>query len=47
MNEIRSKFLLAGDNFMPKVHSRQPGITYSACGKFTKIVKPSLKINTE
>ena len=47
MNEIKSKFLLAGDNFMPKAHLRQPGITYSACGTFTKLEKPSVKIKTE
>ena len=36
MNEIVNKFLLAGDNFMPEMHLRQPGPTYSACGTFTK-----------
>ena len=30
MNEIINKFLLAGDIFMPKMHLRQPGFTYSA-----------------
>ena len=35
MNEIVNKFLLAGD-FMPEIHLRQPGFTYSACGPFTK-----------
>ena len=29
-------FLLAGDNFMPEMHLKQPGFTYSACGPFTK-----------
>ena len=29
-------FLLAGDKFMPEMHLRQPGFTYSACGPFTK-----------
>ena len=29
--------LLVGDNFMPEMHLRQPGFTYSACGPFTKI----------
>ena len=37
MNEIINKFLLAGDKFMPEMHLRQPGFTYSACGPFTKI----------
>ena len=36
MNEIVNKFLLAGDTFMPEMHLRQPGLTYSACGPFTK-----------
>ena len=36
MNEIINKFLLAGDKFMPEMHLRQPGFTYSACGPFTK-----------
>ena len=33
---IISKFLLAGDKFMPEMHLRQPGFTYSACGPFTE-----------
>ena len=36
MNNIVTKFLMAGDKFMPEMHLRQPGITYSACGPFTK-----------
>ena len=36
MNEIVNKFLLAGDKFMPEMHLRQPGLTYSDCGPFTK-----------
>ena len=36
MNDIISKFLLAGDKFLPEMHLRQPGFTYSACGPFTK-----------
>ena len=27
-------FLLAGDKFMPEIHLKQPGFTYSACGPF-------------
>ena len=27
---------MTGDKFMPEVHLRQPGFTYSACGPFTK-----------
>ena len=34
--EIVCKFLLAGDEFMPEMHLKQPGFTYSACGPFTK-----------
>ena len=36
MNEIVNKFLLAGDKFMPELHLKQPGFTYSACGRFTR-----------
>ena len=36
MNEIVNKFLLAGNKFMPVMHLKQPGFTYSACGPFTK-----------
>ena len=36
MNEIVNKFLLTRDKFMPEMHLRQPGFTYSACGPFTK-----------
>ena len=36
MNEIVNKFLLARDKFMPEMHLKQPGFTYSACGPFTK-----------
>ena len=40
MNDIINKFLLVGDKFMPEVHLRQPGFTYSACGPFTKNKEP-------
>ena len=36
MNQIVTKFLLAGDKFMPEIHLRQPGFKYSACRPFTK-----------
>ena len=36
MDEIVNKLLLAGDKFMPEMHLKQPGFTYSACGPFTK-----------
>ena len=42
MEEIVSKFLLAGDKFMPEMHWRKTaalgktGFTYSACGPFTR-----------
>ena len=35
MNEIVNTFLLVGDKFMPEMHSKQLGFTYSACGPFT------------
>ena len=36
MHEKVNKFLLAGVKFMPEMHSRQPGFTYSACQPFNK-----------
>ena len=36
MNEIVNKFLMVGDEFMPEMHLKQPGFTYSASGPFTK-----------
>ena len=36
MNEIVNKYLIDGDKFMPEMHLKQPGFTYSACGPFTK-----------
>ena len=35
MNEIEN-FLLVGDKFMPEMHLKQPGFTYSACGPSAK-----------
>ena len=43
MNEIFNKFLLAGDKFIPEMHLKQPGFTYSACGPFTKIKEGTQK----
>ena len=36
MNEIINEFLLVGDKFMPEMHLKQRGFTYSPCGLFTK-----------
>ena len=36
MNETLNKFILASDKFMPEMHLKQPGFTYSACGPFAK-----------
>ena len=36
MNETVNKILSAGDRFMPEMHLKQPRLTYSACGPFTK-----------
>ena len=36
MNDILNKFLLAGDKFMPEIHLKQSGFTYSACDPFAK-----------
>ena len=43
MNEIVQKLLLVVDKFMPKMHVKQPGSTYSACGPFTKNKKRTEK----
>ena len=36
MNKIFNKCLLAGNKFIPEMHLKQPGFTYSACRPFTK-----------
>ena len=36
MNKTVNTFLLVGDKFMPEMHLKQPGFTYSTCGPFTK-----------
>ena len=36
MNEIINKFLLVGDKFIPEMHLKQLGFTYSACVPFAK-----------
>ena len=36
MNDKINKFLSTEDKFIPKMHLKQPGFTYSACGPFTK-----------
>ena len=43
MNEIVNTFLLEGYKFMPEMHLKQPGFTYSACSPFTKNKKKKLK----
>ena len=36
MNEIVNKCFLVEDKFMPEMHLKQVGFTYSVCGPFTK-----------
>ena len=36
VNNIVNRVLLAEERFMPEIHLRQPGFTYSACWSFTK-----------
>ena len=36
MNKVVNKSLLAGDKFMPDMHLKQLGLTYSVSGPFTK-----------
>ena len=44
MNELVNKLLSAGDKFMPEMHLKQSGFTYSACGPFTKNEERTKKI---
>ena len=36
MDEIVNRFSLVGDKFMPEMHLKRSGFTYSSCGPFTK-----------
>ena len=45
MNGIVNTFLLAGDKFMLEMHVRKPGLTYNACGPFTKNKERIQKFN--
>ena len=36
MNEIINTILLVGDKFMPEMHLKQPGFTYSVCDPLTQ-----------
>ena len=36
MNATVNKLLLGEDTFIPEMHLKQPGFTYSACGLFSK-----------
>ena len=36
LNKIVNNFLLSGEEFMPEMHLRHQGFTYSACGPFKK-----------
>ena len=47
MNKIISKFLLAGDKFIPKIHLRHLRFTYSACGLFIKNKKRIKKLKKQ
>ena len=39
MSRIIDNYLLTGDKFMPELHLKQAGFTYSACGPFTRYQK--------
>ena len=47
MNEIVNNVLLAGDKFMPEMHLKQPGSTYSACVPFTKKQRKNWKVYSD
>ena len=44
INDIGNKFLLDDDKFIPEMHLKQPGFTYSACGPFTKKQRQNWKV---
>ena len=44
MKEIVNKLLLADDKFMLEMHLKQPGLTYSPRGSFTKKQRKNSKI---
>ena len=41
------KNLLAGDKFMSEIHLRQPILTWSVCGPFTKIKERIENLNKQ
>ena len=43
MTAIVNRFLLEGDKFIPEMHLRQPGFTYSACGQSKNLKKLEIK----
>ena len=43
MNKIINKFWLTGEKFIPELHLKQPGFTYSVCRPFTKDLERILK----
>ena len=47
MNEIVNRFLLARDKFMPEIHLRQPGFTYSTYSAFGSFTKKKKRQNTK
>ena len=47
MREIVNKFLLTGDKYMPEIHLRQTGFTYSAVAHIQKIKKESKKLRKQ
>ena len=44
INEIINKYWLTEAKFMPKMHLRQSGCTYSTCGSFTKNKERTQKV---
>ena len=42
-----NKFLLTINGFMPEMHLRQPGFTYSVCGPLQKKQKNKKKTNNK
>ena len=47
MNEIVNKFLFTGGKALSKMHLKQPGFTYSACGHLLKTKKEFKNLNKQ
>ena len=47
MNKIINEFLLTGDKFVPELHLKRPGFTYSAWRPFSKHLERIQKLRAK